>query len=160
VFVLCVSNEAINFNRESAVFSELDPNSDVYNPVFLDKQATFGNIDVHDESSYCLITLVRVKEEAGRPSYQVVGMNAVPLTITSDSVMNGVFEVPMIDLPVNQTFFSEFNNITAWQFQHRVHKDKKASLTQTTVMYRQSAHELSVGLPLIPRHCSPLPPSL
>jgi hypothetical protein len=159
VFVLCVSNEAINFNKESAVFSELDPNSDVYNPVFLDKQATFGNIDVHDESSYCLVTLIRINEEASRPNYQVVGMNAIPLTITSDNVMNGVFEVPIIDLPLNQTFFTEFNNITAWQFQHRVHKDKKAALTQTSVIFRQSAHELSVVLYMTDRLCLRVQPS-
>lgn len=144
MFVLCVSNEIINFAKESAVFCELDPASDAYNPVFEEKQATFGNIDTNDESSYCLLALVKVREEDSRISYQISGINAIPLTIASDTVMSGVFEVPMIDLPLNQAFFSEFNSITGWQFQHRVHKDKKATMTQTAVIYRQSAHELSV----------------
>lgn len=144
MFVLCVSNELINFAKESAVFCEFVPGSDALHPVFEEKQATFGNIDTNDESSYCLIALVKVKEQDSRVSYQIAGINAIPLTLAPDTVMSGVFEIPMIDLPLNQAFFSEFNSITGWQFQHRVHKDKKATMTQTTVVYRQSAHELSV----------------
>lgn len=134
----------INFAKESAIFSELDTTSDAFNPIFAEKQVTFGNIDTNDDSSYCLILLLRIKEEGGQIKYQVAGMNAIPLTISNDTVMSGVFEVPMVDLPLNQAFFSEFNNISAWQFQHRVHKDRKASVSQTTIVYRQSAQELSV----------------
>lgn len=144
MFVLCVSNEVINFSKESAVFCELDSASDASNPAFLEKQVTFGNIDTNDDSSYCLILLLRIKEEGGCVKYQVAGMNALPLTIAADTVMSGIFEVPLVDLPLNQAFFSEFNNISAWQFQHRVHKDRKASVSQTTIVYRQSAQELSV----------------
>lgn len=135
----------INFAKESAIFCELDPSSDAYNPVLAEKQVTFGNIDTNDDSSYCLILLLRIQEEGGQIKYQVAGMNAIPLTISNDTVMSGVFEVPLVDLPLNQAFFSEFNNISAWQFQHRVHKDRKASVSQTTIVYRQSAQELSVG---------------
>lgn len=143
VFTVCVSNEMVSFNKESFVFMNFDMESDAYNPVFKDKPVVFGDVDLTDESSFNLIVLIEIKKIKETYSYHIYGMNVIPAVTEADIVLSGVFEVPMLDLELSGATFQELNNISAWQFQHRCLKEKKAKVKPASVIFRQNNSSLA-----------------
>ena len=71
-------------------------------------------------------------------------MNVVPLTLNNEFVVNGVFEIPFINLDLDLEVFDELNHINPWQFHYRFMKEKKAMISPVSVIYRQCYGELAV----------------
>lgn len=143
VFVLCVSNEVVSFNKESYIFSNFDHSSDAHNPRFKEEPIVFGQLDLTDESSFNLIILVQVKKVGDTFTYHIYGINVLPVVTTSDTILNGIFEVPLLDLELNFSLFQELNNISPWQFQMRYLKEKKAKTLPISVIFRQNNTDLA-----------------
>jgi hypothetical protein len=138
VFIACISNEVVSFNKESFIFMNYDLESDSHNPVFKEKQVVFGDVDLSDESSFCLIAMVEIKKHHDEYSFEVYGINVIPSVSSSDTVINGAFEVPMLDLELSGALFQELNNISPWQFQYRFLKEKKCNAKAASIIYRQN----------------------
>lgn len=151
---MCIANEVINLTKESKFFYEFDPSSDGYNPVFKSTPIVFNNVDVNDETAFILLLLLQIKKTENSYDYQPCGINIIPLTISQDSLMNGVFEIPFADLSLSPDVFHELNNISPWQFHYRFLKERKVQASPIRLVYRQCYGELVVVITLDPRICS------
>ncbi len=72
-------------------------------------------------------------------------MNVLPLTTAGDTVLNGIFELPLLDLHMCPEVFQELNIINPWQFQYKYLKEKKVKTLQPRVLIRQCNTDLSVA---------------
>jgi hypothetical protein len=145
VCVICISNEVISFNKESRIFHTFDQDSDAFNPVFKEKEIIFNSIDPSDETSFNLVLLVEILRSDPDFSYHICGMNVLPLTTSTDTVLNGIFELPLLDLHMCPEVFQELNIINPWQFQYKYLKEKKVKTLQPRVLIRQCNTDLSVA---------------
>lgn len=142
VFIVCISNDVVSFNKDSFVFMNYDLDSDAFNPMLKENSVVFGNVDLTDQSSFNLIVLVEFKKTHELYSYEIYGMNVIPAVTASDIVLNGVFEVPLIDLELSGALFQELNNINPWQFQHRFLKENKGNPRPASIILRQNNSSL------------------
>lgn len=147
MFVVCVSNDVVSFNRESYLFFDVDPDSDVHCPRFREKPIVFTSIDLSDESSFMLISLIEIKKQMETFTYQVYGLNVIPILSASDTLISGVFEVPLLDLDLSTNLFEELNNCSPWQFQYRYLKEKKANAMPASIIFRQNNTDIGDMLP-------------
>ena len=69
----------------------------------------------------------------------------LPLTTSTDTVLNGIFELPLLDLHMCPEVFQELNIINPWQFQYKYLKEKKVKTLQPRVLIRQCNTDLSVA---------------
>lgn len=143
-------------SKESCFYYEFDGLSDAYNPVFKDRQIVFNGINASDDSSFILLILFEIKK--GRTSLEFVncGVNIVPLMTAPDTIVNGVFEMPLVEVDLSPEVFTELNAVNPWQFQYRCIKEKKVKDSSVRVVYRQCNADLVVvwGKPrtcMIPR---------
>ena len=136
----------ISFNKESRIFFNFDQNSDAFNPVFKEKEIIFNNIDPSDETSFNLIILIEIGKSADSKSLDchICGMNVIPLVSAPDTIVSGIFEIPMLDIEMSPEVFQELNIISPWQFQYKYLKEKKVRTISPRVVYRQSNTDLSV----------------
>lgn len=142
VFIVCIANEEVSFNKESFVFLNYDLDSDAFNPEFKESSVVFGNVDLTDQSSFNLVVLVEFKKKEDLCTYEVYGMNVIPAVTSPDTILNGVFEIPLLDLELSGALFQELNNINPWQFQHRFLKENKGNPRPASIILRQSNSSL------------------
>lgn len=145
VCVICISNEVISFNKESRVFAAFDTTSDAFNPLLKEKEIIFNSIDPGDETSFNLLLLLEILPAPAGLAYHICGMNVLPLTTSADTVLNGIFELPLLDLHMCPEVFQELNIINPWQFQYKFLKEKKVKPLSTRVVVRQCNTDLSVA---------------
>lgn len=138
-----MANDVVSFNKESYIFFHFDEESDAYNPDFIEEPIVFGSVDMADESSFILIVLIEIKKTQDLVTYEIYGMNVLPTITQPDTIMNGVFEVPLLDLELSAELFQELNNISPWQFQFRYIKEKKAEARSASIIFRQNNADLA-----------------
>lgn len=63
-----------------------------------------------------LLLLFEIRSNNGKLEFVACGLNIVPLTMSNEYLMNGVFEIPFVQIDLDPEVFSELNQINPWQF--------------------------------------------
>ena len=145
--MVCISNDIVSFNKESFLYFEFDKDSDAFSPKFKEAPIVFSNIDLTDETSFILLSLIEIKKPQDKYQYQIYGMNVIPIVTAAETIISGVFEIPLLDLEISPSLFEELNDCNPWQFQFRYLKEKKASTMPASIIFRQNNADLGDMLP-------------